>query len=73
VRRLFNDRLHKDDAYNIYFAKRGKRNRTAALSTAIETARRRQQQQWDSNSNAPISVIPTTPSEQVHLFMPSRT
>ena len=35
VRHLFKNLLHKDDGYKIYFSKRGKENRTAALKLAL--------------------------------------
>jgi hypothetical protein len=41
VRQLFKDRLHQHDAYEIYFARRGTSDRTAALRIALETARKR--------------------------------
>lgn len=62
VRRLFRDRLHQFDAYEIYFAKRGKSDRTAALRVALETARNRFQAKWKVTSLAPINIIPTIPS-----------
>jgi hypothetical protein len=61
VRRLFKTRLHKNDAYNIYFAKRGKADRTSALLQALQTARQRFCQQQDIDNQSHISVIPTTP------------
>ncbi len=39
VRRLFKNLLHKDDGYEIYFSKRGKEDRTAALKQALDKAR----------------------------------
>lgn len=39
VTRLFKNRLHKEDAYQICFAKRGKADRTKALAQALEKAR----------------------------------
>lgn len=45
VRRLFKSMLHKDGAYNIYFARRGKSDRTAALQSTIEAARQKFQAQ----------------------------
>ena len=36
VRRLFKNLLHKDDGYEIYFSKRGKEDRTAALKQALD-------------------------------------
>lgn len=61
VRGLFKNLLHKDDEYNIRFAKRGKADRTAALRIALETARHRFSVQWGIASDAPISVIASTP------------
>jgi len=63
VRRLFKDRLHKDDAYNIYFAKRGKSDRTTALLQALIVARERFCAQHRITNRAPLTVIPTTPPE----------
>ena len=62
VRRLFRDRLHKDDQYNITFAKRGRADRTAALVDALQAARRRFAERWGIVSHAPIRVIPATPA-----------
>ena len=56
VRRLFRNALHKADTYEIHFAKRGKADRTAALQSAIEDARRRFQQQWDIGNSSAITV-----------------
>ena len=61
VRGLCKNLLHKDDEYNIHFAKRGKADRTAALRTALETARHRFSVQWGIASDAPIGVIASTP------------
>ncbi len=41
VRRLFKERLHKHDAYNITFAIRGNSHRTAAFHLALEQSRER--------------------------------
>lgn len=61
VRRLFKNLLHKDDEYNIHFARRGKADRTAALRHALETARQRFSTQSGISCSAPIHVIPSTP------------
>jgi hypothetical protein len=63
VRRLFRDRLHKDDEYNIFFAKRGKSDRTRALLQALGTARNRFGERWGIVSHAPIHVVPTAPAK----------
>lgn len=67
VRRLFKNLLHKDDAYRICFARRGRSDRTEALRKALETARQRFGAQWGIASNAPIHVAPATPPESPGL------
>jgi hypothetical protein len=67
VRRLFKSMLHKDDAYNIYFAKRGKADRTTALQFALETTRQRFRERWGVASTATIRVIATTPPNEPGL------
>jgi len=62
VRRLFKTRLHKDDEYHVYFAKRGKADRTAALRAALESARQRFSLQHNLTNCAVLRVIPTTPA-----------
>lgn len=67
VRRLFKNMLHKEDAYNIYFAKRGKSDRTAALQAALEAARQRFRERWGKASRAAIQVTATTPPAEPGL------
>lgn len=67
VRRLFRDRLHKDDEYEIFFARRGKSDRTKALLEALQAARNRFSQRWGVVSEAPIHVFPTTPPQHPGL------
>jgi hypothetical protein len=64
VRILFRDRLHKEDEYQISFAKRGKSDRTAALRDALEGARRNFARRWQVTSAAQIHVIPATPPRE---------
>lgn len=56
VKRLFKDRLHKEDAYTITFASRGARDRTQALTRALEEARERFEKQWSIQSQAVIQI-----------------
>lgn len=56
VRRLFKDRLHKDDGYRVCFATRGSSDRTAALRSALESARENFRLKWGIASDAPIEV-----------------
>jgi hypothetical protein len=58
VRRLFRDRLHQADSYQIYFSKRGHSDRTAALSIALEAARTRFFIKYGIRTDAKINVIP---------------
>jgi hypothetical protein len=67
VRRLCKNLLHKDDEYHILFARRGASDRTSALQTALEAARRRFGEQWSKVSDAPIHVAARTPSESAGL------
>ena len=57
VRRLFRDRLHKDDGYRIVFARRGASDRTAALRNALEAARRNFEEKYGVIGEAPIKVM----------------
>jgi hypothetical protein len=56
VKRLFKDRLHKADQYEITFATRGAKDRTRALQTALDEARKRFEEKWDIRSEAPIQI-----------------
>jgi hypothetical protein len=67
VRRLFKNLLHKDDEYNITFARRGNSDRTAALRTALEAARLRFAEQWGIVSAAPLNVLPRSAHETAGL------
>lgn len=61
TRRLFKQRLHKDDEYNICFAARGFSDRTAALGKALEAARANFYYQCGIVSIAPMNITATTP------------
>ena len=67
VRNLFRNVLHKDDGYQICFAKRGASDRTAALELSLETARRQFSERWGKASHATVHVTPSTPQETVGL------
>jgi hypothetical protein len=61
VRRLFKNQLHKSRGYRIFFARRGKRDRTEALRSALETARQRFAQQHGITSETVIEVVTAGP------------
>jgi len=63
VRRLFRDRLHKEDEYVICFARRGRSDRTAALKRALEQARERFYQRWGIKSQSVVQVVVGRPEE----------
>jgi hypothetical protein len=67
VARLFKERLHKDDAYRIVFAKRGTSDRTAALLNALENARNNLRRSWGIEGTAPIEVIASVPMNDPSL------
>ena len=67
VSRLFKERLHKDDGYLIYFARRGAKDRTAALRIALQAARDNFRRSWGIESTAPVEVLDATPSEAAGL------
>jgi hypothetical protein len=60
VRRLFKQRLHKDDVCNVYFAKRGKSDRTAALLQALAAAQQQFCTQHGGTNKASLNVFPVT-------------
>jgi hypothetical protein len=56
VSRLFKDRLHKDDEYQIFFASRGLKDRSVALGRALEGAKKRFEKKWGIASTASINL-----------------
>jgi hypothetical protein len=54
---LFRERLHKDQAYKICFARRGSNDRSDALRKALEAARMAFRRKWDIESSAPIEIV----------------
>ncbi len=63
VRRLFRDRLHQLESYDICFAKRWKSDRTAALKEALLAARRRFAERFGVVRDVEIRVRPSTPGQ----------
>jgi hypothetical protein len=57
VSQLFRERLHKDDGYKIYFARRGSSDRTESLRNALEAARTSFYQKWGITGTAPIEIV----------------
>jgi len=67
VTKLFRDRLHKDDGYQIAFARRGSSDRTAALQKALDAARKSFRQKWGVAATAPIEINAGQPADVVCL------
>lgn len=60
VRNLFTDKLHKEAAYQMTFARRGKSDRTVALNLALDVARSRFARRWGITNTAAITVRPSS-------------
>lgn len=56
VRHLFRGRFHRGDHFEVLFAKRGKRDRTAALMLALEQAREFYERDWGVSSHTTVAV-----------------
>jgi hypothetical protein len=67
VSRLFKDRLHLTPEVHVCFAERGKSDRSAALSRALDTARKRFDAQWQRNSAGEIRVRQSSPAYDAPL------
>lgn len=65
--RLFRDRLHQGNRYDIIFSKRGKSDRTDALHQALEAARSRFVTQQEITSRASLNIAVATPKEYAGL------
>lgn len=64
VRMLFRERLHKDEQCRIVFARRGKSDRTAALTSQLEATQQRFQTERGVTSATKVSIQPAYPWEQ---------
>jgi hypothetical protein len=64
---LFRDRLHKDDGYQITFARRGSSDRTDALQQALDAARGAFRKKWGVTATAPIEISAGQPANVVCL------
>jgi len=69
VRRLFKNMLHKDDQYQIVFAKRWDSSRTRSLRKALQDARYRFSNQWGIKVDSMIDVIEKSVVQSVGLQM----
>ncbi len=67
IRRLFRGKLHKSSVFQVFFSKRGKSDRTAALRQALETTRSRFAEQHNLTSPASLQVSEARPQGQASL------
>lgn len=67
VRMLFKQRLHKQDHYRITFARRGKSDRTKALSDHLEQTRQKFLMEQDLRHEPTLEIEPAYPWEQPGL------
>jgi len=67
VKRLFRDHLHKHEAYQIFFAQRGSKDRSKALVDALDDARRNFAKKWDIMGEGKIDIHVTIPERCVPL------
>jgi len=67
VKRLFRDHLHKHEAYQVFFAQRGSKDRSKALADALAHARRNFAKKWDIMGKGKINIHVTTPEYCVPL------
>jgi len=68
IRRLFRDRLHKQDNYKIHFARRGSSDRTEALINALTTAKINFAEKFHrSVSESEFEVVPAYPKDYLAL------
>ena len=67
VKRLFRDYLHKHEAYQIFFAQRSSKERSKALTDALEDARQNFAKKWDIMGEGKIDIHVTTPARCVPL------
>lgn len=63
VRMLFKNRLHKEDHVQITFARRGKSDRTAALTQQLEATRQKFLDQHKVDANPTLKITPAYPWE----------
>lgn len=67
VRRLFKERLHKHNTYRVCFARRGRADRTEALTRALDIARTRFIEEQGVSVNVTIEVVPASPIHEASL------
>ncbi|MFN0011707.1 MAG: DUF3800 domain-containing protein [Phycisphaerales bacterium] len=67
VKRLFKNLLHRGEAHEVCFARRGKGDRQEALGVAIERARQNFNRQWRIDTHLPCTIRSSVPSQDAGL------
>ena len=67
VRQLFKNILHKNDEYDITFARRGQSDRTESLKKALIAAQRKFEEKWKISNHSMVNVIPDSPIQCLSL------
>lgn len=67
VERLLTGRLHRDRAYVVHFARRGRSDRTEALRLAVQAARLRSDGKMRISSDSPIDARAVSPLDSTCL------
>jgi len=67
VRRLFKNLLHRGEAHEVCFARRGKSDRQEALIAALRRAKEKFRKKWNANADLPLSIRASVPSSDAGL------
>ena len=67
IRRLFRDRLHAGDTYEVIFAQRGNRKRTRVLQEQLEIVQQRRLDRVPAGNQAVIQAVSGTPQKHAGL------
>lgn len=67
VKRLFKNLLHRGESHEVCFARRGKGDRQAALTAALQRAKQNFRSQWAAGADPPFTIRASVPSADAGL------
>lgn len=67
VKRLFKNLLHRGESHEVCFARRGKSDRQAALTLALQRAKENFRRKWRADFDQPITIRSSVPSADAGL------
>jgi hypothetical protein len=67
VARLFKERIHSYESCRISYGIRGRADRTRAFQRALDTARTRFEQKWNTSVATHVDLVPSNPGKEVCL------